>query len=108
MNASESNDVQRLLRWLLDPHQTGDDEAGARDAAQRLADRSHDRLAAGLRGRDVLSAWDDLLSTCPGCAACSSAPTADVPGTAGPNDRPTLRAGGFSVSAPTARETPQT
>jgi hypothetical protein len=73
VNRSEADDVQLLLGWLLDPHQAEPrHEDAARQAAARLAAASRRLLAAGLDEGEVVDGWDDLLSTCPGCATCTS------------------------------------
>jgi hypothetical protein len=110
VNISESSDVQSLLGWLLNPHLTSrEDEARARAAAERLADRASACLAAGIRGRDIAKDWDDLLSTCPGCADCAPPITNDDDAPAAAHgDRATLRVNGFSVPVPATGRTPQT
>lgn len=73
MNISEANDVNTVLRWLTGdlPHvdernlldeadlvlQQDDD---ARRAAQRLADRAHKTLHAGMTPADVEQAWEKV------------------------------------------------
>lgn len=66
MNVSEANDTQKALEFLLmldrgdgcDAHQMN----LARTAAANLADRSSQRLGAGLRGRDVLQALPEYCA----------------------------------------------
>jgi hypothetical protein len=64
VNVQESLDINSLLGWLLDlerapdsPHPDRFTEAGARQAAVRLADRAHKGIQAGIRGSDVDEAW---------------------------------------------------
>jgi hypothetical protein len=71
MNVSEATDVGLVLDYLLNRHQTGDDYDRALAAAERLADRAHQRIGAGLTGRDVVAAFEDLdLPGCMGCGVC--------------------------------------
>ncbi len=77
MNIGEANDVQALLSWLLDPHTGLHAEPAAREAAARLADRSHAALGAGMEYLDVLHGWLFLLLDCAGCSDC--APRQAVP-----------------------------
>lgn len=68
MNITEANDVQTLLRWILDDHEDAA-EYDAMHAAERLANRAHRRLGAGrTRGR-VLQEWTErrpmVIHDCP-------------------------------------------
>jgi hypothetical protein len=64
VNISEGNDVNELLYWLLgirrDRENRTDEQISddVRDAAARLADRSHKALGAGLTSRAVHAGWD--------------------------------------------------
>lgn len=60
MNITEANDLNVVLRHMLQLPAPGDreDVAGeALAAAQRLADRANRALGAGLDGRAVAAAW---------------------------------------------------
>jgi hypothetical protein len=72
VNVTEAHAVQKLLRFLLDPHQSGiQDDGRARRAAQTLAKRSVARLGRGsYDDARVRERWPDMLEGCPGCDQC--------------------------------------
>ena len=57
MNITEANDVQTLLRYLLEPGVY--DRETAMWAAARLAGRSHKTLHAGLGEADIIHIMGD-------------------------------------------------
>lgn len=60
MTNGEANDLNTVVQFLLGTVWNGcavPDEDTARQAAARLADRSHKTLMAGLRGTDVDRLW---------------------------------------------------
>lgn len=60
MNISEANDTNTILRYLLNQARWPvgvPTDAEAQAAAERLADRAHKPLSAGLRAQDVTEAW---------------------------------------------------
>lgn len=62
MNISEANDLNTVLRYLLDVRRNGQPVArdSAREASARLADRARKPLGAGLDGDDVRELWGDV------------------------------------------------
>lgn len=64
MTNGEANDLNTVVQFLLDTVWNGcavPDQDTARQAAARLADRSHKTLMAGLRGADVDRLWSQRL-----------------------------------------------
>lgn len=60
MNVSESNDLNKLLEWLLSietPWGPAVTEEYARGAAARLAGKAYARLSAGVDADDVTKRW---------------------------------------------------
>lgn len=60
LTASQSNDVNTLLNWVMDhPNHLGEhvNAQQAEAAAQRLADAAFRTLYAGLSGQDVRRLW---------------------------------------------------
>lgn len=60
MNVSESNDLNKLLEWLLSietPYGSIVTEEYARGCAARLADKAYARLSAGVDADDVEKRW---------------------------------------------------
>lgn len=56
----EANDINTVLLYLLNSRWNGNpipSEDNAREAAQRLADRSHKTLMAGVTGHDIALRW---------------------------------------------------
>lgn len=73
MNHTEAMAVQKLLGYLLDPHDL-DPAHGeeACEAAAYLADRSHTTLLTGTTGRQIEAGWDVIANGCTeGCETCA-------------------------------------
>jgi hypothetical protein len=101
-----ADDVQMLLVWLLDPHQTGEAATErARLAAERLADATCPVPTPGrVRAGDVAELWPALLTECAGCKDCR--PFGPEAPTSGALQRRQAVAGGCADCRPTADPLP--